>query len=98
MSTTTLSVRLPKNEVARLDRLAQAAGIERPAFVKRALQRGSEGLAFEQACRDYRDGRVTLSRAAEMAEISVRQMLMRLREADIELSYGVDDLRKDLQP
>jgi len=97
MRTVTISLRLPRSEVGRLEKLAGQLGSERSAFLKRALQRGAADLMFEQACQVYRDGEASLSRAAEMAGLSLRDMLHRLRSADLELNYTVDDLAKDLQ-
>ena len=97
MSTVTISLRLPRSEVGRLEELARELGSERPAFLRRALQRGAADLMFERACQAYRDDDATLSRAAEMAGLSLRDMMRKLRQADLELSYGVDDLAKDLQ-
>ena len=41
-------------------------------------------------------GEVTLSRAAEIADLSVRSMIFELQHHGLELSYGVNDLAEDL--
>lgn len=97
MKTVTISLRLPKNEVDQLERLAQELGTEKPALLKRALRRGTEDLRFERACQAYRAGEATLSRAAELAGLSLGDMIARLRGADLELNYGVEELEKDLR-
>ncbi len=97
MQTATISMRLPQSQVAKLEKLARELGTERPTLLKRALLRGAEGLMFERACQAYRAGEATLSRAAELAELPLRDMMLRLKEADLELSYGVEDLQKDLR-
>ncbi len=97
MSTVTLSMRLPRSEVARLEAAARAMDSERSAFLKRALQRGAADLMFERACQAYRDQEATLSRAAEMAGLTLRDMMHRMQRAGLELNYGVDDLARDLQ-
>ena len=97
MSTVTISLRLPRSEVERLQELARELGSERPAFLRRALQRGAADLMFERACQAYRDGEATLSRAADIAGLSLREMMHKMRSADLELNYGTDDLAKDLQ-
>jgi predicted HTH domain antitoxin len=93
MSTVTLSMRLPKSEVARLEASARAVGSERSAFLKR----GAADLMFERACQAYRDDEATLTRAAEMAGLTLRDMMHKMKHADLELNYGVDDLARDLQ-
>ena len=97
MKTVTVSVRLPQDEVARLELLAQELGTERSALLKRALRQGVESLMFERACQAYRAGEATLSRAAELAGLSLGDMVARLRGADLELNYGIEELEKDLR-
>ena len=97
MQTVTVSLRLPRQEAGRLGKLAHDLDMERSSFLKRALKRGAEDLMFEHACRTYRNGEATLSRAAEMAGLRVRDMILRLREANMELNYDVAELQKDLR-
>ena len=97
MQTVTISMRLPKAEVERLERLAVELGTERSTLLKRALRRGAEDLMFERAVQAYRAGEATLSRAAELAELPLRDMIRKLKDADLELNYGVEDLEKDLR-
>ena len=97
MQTVTISMRLPKAEAGRLDRLARDMGLERPTFLRRALKRGAADLMFERACQAYRGGEATLSHAAELAGIGLHDMILRMQDAGLELNYGVKDLEKDLQ-
>ena len=97
MQTATISMRLPRDEVARLERLARELGIERPTLLKRALRKGAEGLMFEHACLAYRAGEATLSKAAAIAGLSLRDMILKLRDEELELSYGVEELERDLR-
>ena len=98
MSTVTISMRLHKEEVGQLAEAARKSGMERPAFLKQALRRGAQDLMLEQACDAYRRGEVTLSCAAEQAGLGLRDMLLRLRGAAVDLNYSVADLEKDLSP
>lgn len=97
MQTTTISMRLPRAEVIALEKLADELGTERPTLLKRALRRGAQDLRFERACQAYRAREATLSRAAELAGLPLRDMILRLKDADLELSYGEEELAKDLQ-
>jgi predicted HTH domain antitoxin len=97
MQTVTISMRLQKTEVCQLAEAARQIGMERPTFLKRALRRGVQDLMLEKACEAYRRGEATLSRAAELAGLSLREMLLRLRGAELELNYTVEDLEKDLR-
>ena len=97
MQTVTVSVRLPRDEAEQLQELAAQVGLERSTLLKQALRRGSAQVLFEHACEAYRRQEVTLSRAGELAGITLREFLLRLPEADLELNYGVSDLTRDLE-
>ena len=98
MGTVTVSVHLPENEAARLERAAGEMGVDRSTFLTMAARRGAQALHLDRACDAYLNGEVTLSRAAEMADLSVRSMIFELQHHGLELSYGVNDLAEDLQP
>lgn len=98
MKTVTLSMRLPRSEVDRLVHAASLGGLDRAAFLKHALRRGARDLMLEQAADAYRRGAATLSRAAEMAGLGLRDFLARMRTANLELNYSPDDLAGDIRP
>lgn len=97
MRTLTVSVRLPKEDADRLRRAAADMAVEPATFLRWALKRGAEGLMVDRASEAYRRGQATLSRAAEMAGVSLRDFILRLRAQDLELSYGPEDLEQDLE-
>ncbi|MFA5205431.1 MAG: UPF0175 family protein [Lentisphaeria bacterium] len=97
MNTVTLSMRLPESDVKRFESLANELGTLRPAFLRQALKRGVDDLMFERACHVYRNGEATLARAAEIAGLSLPEMMAKLRDAGLELNYGVAELQRDLQ-
>ncbi len=98
MKTVTVSVRLPEADADRLQRAAAGMGLDRSTFLRWAVERGAQALMLERACDAYRKGEVTLSRSAEMAGLSVRDMILKLHDQGVELNYGLDDLAMDLQP
>jgi len=98
MQTVTLSVRVPKAEADQWKQMARDVGMDRATMLKQALRTGCESALFERACAAYRRGEITLSRAAELARVSAREMLLRMPQAGLELHYGVRDFEKDLAP
>lgn len=97
MRSVTISVRLPEEDVRRFEHLASELGTARPTFLRQALERGARDLLFERACQAYRNGEATLSRAAEIADLSLVEMITKMKDANLELSYGTEELRKDLR-
>jgi len=98
MRTVTVSVQLPESEAARLDRAAREMGVDRSTFLTLAVRRGAQALMLERVCGAYRNQEVTLSRAAEMAGLSARAMILEVQRHGMELNYPVNELAQDLQP
>lgn len=96
MKTKTVSTRLEEEELAQLDALASSSGLDRSGMTKSLLRRGLAELRFERAVADYRAGRVTLSRAAEIAAIPVWDFMARMGATDLSLQYGLRELEEDL--
>ncbi len=97
MATVTLSTRLAKEEANKIDELAANLGLDRGAVLKQLIRKGLKEIQIERALDGYRRGKITLSRAAEMAELSLRDILLRLPEESVELNYDVEELRRDLE-
>ena len=97
MTTATLSMRVTKPEIQQLEKMAEDVGLDRASFMKQAFRRGCADIVLERACLEYRHGDISLSRAAEMARISLREMQLRLVQEATELNYDVRDLLKDLE-
>ena len=96
MKTMTLSLRLNADEVKLLDEAADHDGLDRSSLLKRLLRRGYADYRFEAACDAYRRSEVTLSRAAEMAGVSLYDLLTRLQANGLQLNLTPDDLRREL--
>jgi predicted HTH domain antitoxin len=97
MKTVTFSTRLAKEEASKIDELAANLGLDRGAVLKQLIRKGLKEIQIERALDAYRRGTITLSRAAEIAELTLRDILLRLPEESVELNYDVEELRRDLE-
>ena len=96
MKSVPLSTRVSEEEARAVDELARRRGLDRSALLKQVIRRGLADLRVEEACEAYRKRRVSLSRAAEIAGLGVRDMLLRLGPAQVEVNYDATDLLLDL--
>jgi len=96
MKTMTLSFRMEADEVRMLDEAAARDGLDRASFLKRLLRRGYADYRYETACAAYRKQEVSLSRAAEMAGMSVYDLLSRFPADNMQLNLTAEDLRQEL--
>ena len=97
MGTVTLSTRLAKSEAEKIDALAAALGLDRGALLKQLIRKGYRDIQTERALDAYRRGTISLSRAAEIADLPLRDILLRLPEESIELNYDLKELQRDLE-
>jgi predicted HTH domain antitoxin len=97
MNTVTLSTRLAKTEAEKIDELAAILGLDRGALLKQLIRKGYRDIQTERALDAYRRGTISLSRAAEIAELPLRDILLRLPEESIELNYDLRELQRDME-
>jgi predicted HTH domain antitoxin len=97
MGTITLSARLDSDEARKIDELTADLGLHRGALLKQLIRKGLKDIQTERALDAYRRGTITLSRAAEIADLSLRDILLRLPEESIELNYDVREFQRDME-
>lgn len=96
MSLEAVTARLPKEMVREVERLAEKMKVDRSELIRRLLDSALREKRLEDAVQAYSEGRATLWKAAEMAGISLREMMDTVRERKIPVSYTLEDLRRDL--
>lgn len=96
MGTVTLSTRLTSDETQKIDDLASDLGLDRSALLKQLIRKGYMEFQTRRVLDHYRRGSITLSRAAEIAGLSLRDILLRLPEESVELNYDLKELQRDL--
>lgn len=97
LSLEAVTARLPKEMVREVERLAEKMKVDRSELIRRLLDSALRETRIEEAVQAYREGCVTLWKAAEMAGLSLREMMELVREKKIPVSYTLEDLRRDLE-
>lgn len=97
MRTVTFSTRLGTEEAKRIDQLAAELDLDRGSLLKQLIRKGYRDVQMRRALDSYRRGISTLSRAAEIAGLSIRDLLLHLPDQSIELNYDLRELRRDME-
>lgn len=92
----TVSGRLPEDLVAGLDELGEATGRTRSDVLREVVRHGLAEVRLERAIDAYRAGEASLGRASEIAGLPIACFLDELRQAQVPLRYGPDELAEDL--
>jgi len=91
-----LRVRVEKEIFEHLDELAKELRLSRPEIARRALREGMRRLRAERALTHYLKLEFTLSRAAEYAGVTIREMAAVAAERGIPyFRYSLEELRRD---
>lgn len=70
--------------------------MDRSELIRRLLDAALQERRIEEALGAYREGKVTLWRAAEVAGLSLRAMMELTKEKKIPIPYTLEDLERDL--
>jgi predicted HTH domain antitoxin len=89
----TLSIRVDSEDFMFLDRLAKEEREDVSKAVRDLMGRGRVMLAVDR----YKTGKASLGRAAEIAGVSVSEMMDLLAEYGVEANLEADDYRSGLE-
>lgn len=91
------SVRLPDDLLEALDRLADREHVDRSTMMRRAIERGLEDLALDQAVDAYQSGGVTAWKAAREHGVTLWDLLDELRDRGLGVRTDEEELRRQIE-
>ena len=97
MTLKTVTARLPKETLEEIEAIAARERIDRSELIRRLLDAALAQRRIDEAVEAYRDGKVTLWRASEMAGVSLRGLMDVVGELKVSVPYTLDDLDRDLE-
>lgn len=93
----TASVRLPRDVVEEIEKLSREEGIDKGTLIRKLISESLREYKIRKSLEAYRDGKVSLWKAAEIAGITYREALEELRKKNIPFRYDLDDLKADVE-
>lgn len=91
----TISARLPDEEKAELDEVAQLIADDRSTTIRKALREGLETLRVRVAVQQYQTGDISATEAAQIADLSIGEWLDVSRERNLTTQLEMADLELD---
>ncbi len=92
----TITARLPDKMIKILNTLVKEEMVDRSELIRRILEIGLREFLIRRALIAYQERKVSLWRAADMAGVTLREMIEAANQALIPISYDLDDLERDL--
>jgi len=92
-----ISARISRDRVESIEEIAREEKVDKSTILDRALDQYTKEWKLRKAIESYRDGLVTLSKAAEIAGISIWDMVDVLAAKKVQAQYDIEDLEEDLK-
>ena len=92
-----VSSRIPEDLERELQWYARKERVGTTIALRKVLEKGLKEIKLEHALELYQKGKVTLMKAAAIADLSLWEMLDIVRERRIPMYYTVEDVEKDLE-
>lgn len=80
-----------------LDRIAESEKLDRSTVVRRLLERAIKDHKLEKALERYRNREISIGKAAEEAEVSLRKILSEAGRRGIHFDYTKESLKEDVK-
>ena len=94
MRSTAVTARLKTELLREIQEIAEEESIDRSSAIQRLLQIGLKEYKMEKALNLYRNGKVTLWKAADLAGVSLREMMEAIKARDIPYQYDLEALEE----
>lgn len=92
---TSISARLPDDEAAELEAVADLLGLDRSTTIRKALDEGLSELRINRAIEEYQSGNASVNQAARIAGVSIAEWLEIARDRNLTTQLTPDDLQDD---
>jgi predicted HTH domain antitoxin len=97
MSTSTIAKELPSEILKEIDYWSKKEKTDRTSFILRLIDEGLREWKIQKVLKMYKNQEVTLWRAAEIAGVSLAELLSELPKQKIVFQYDMEELKEDLE-
>jgi predicted HTH domain antitoxin len=96
MKTVLTTVRLPEKIVKVIEERAREERLDRATILRKFLEEAVKDWKIEEATKLYKDGKISISRAAEIAGLSVGEMMDELVKRGVKSELTVEEYKVSL--
>ncbi len=96
MKTQILSTRIDDDHAKEIKNMASEMGLDKSAFLKRIILSGLQEFKLDHAIELFNNNKISLSRAAELAGISIYDLISLMPDNKMELNYSVENFHSDM--
>ncbi len=93
----TITTRVPDDIDKKIKNISHIEHLDKSTVVRRLLSKAVQDWQIDHALEQYKDGKITIGRAAQMAGVPLREMIAIAAKKGIPFQYSLDDLKEDFQ-
>jgi len=97
MTTKTITTQVPEDLFKAINEIGEMEKIDRAEVIRRLLSNAAKNWKMEKALELLRDGKVTVRRAAKIADVTYVEMLDLSSQKDIAIKMEPEDVINDLE-
>ena len=92
-----VSTRVPEDMAKDIEEIEKEEKADRATVVRKLLAKAIAEWKLEKALTVYREGKITLWKAAKIAGLSLWEMMEIVRQRKISFQYSYEDFREDFE-
>ena len=93
-----MNTRMPITIINQVEDIAKEEQTDKSAIVRKLLNRAIKEWKLEKVANMYKEKKITLEKSAEIAEVSVRELINYLKEKELEIgNLSAKDIAEDIR-
>lgn len=92
-----ISTRIDKKTSNEIMKLAKKKNVGKTIILREAINKGLADLNLDLALDRYKQGKVTLWKAAEIAKITLWEFIEIIKKEKIPMKYSIEDAQEDIK-
>ncbi len=92
-----IETKLQENTAGIIDELAEEFHIDTSTLLAQLIEHGLRMELLKRSTHLYAEGNVSMWRAAQMAGVSLYEMIAEIKKQGVPLQYGVEDFESDIK-
>ena len=91
-----VSLTVPKEILEKSDKIAKEKLEDRSTVMRELLALGLKQYMLQEALKQYTEGKISMGKAAELANVSVWKFLDEMKDKKIPIRYDLEDIKKEI--
>src|SRR3989344_5943281 len=92
-----ISLTVPKEILEKSDKIAKEKLEDRSTIMRELLALGLKQYMIQESVKQYTEGKMSMGKAAEFADVSIWKFLDIMKERKIPIRYDLEDIKKEIE-